>query len=300
MTRASAVRSCSPSRVTRTFGLAMVTVMLGCTAQPRDCTPDEAPLVAPDELPASALCDGSEALRLRAQVLGSGQVLPGSAVLSENGFDFLAVDGRCHFWVQQRSFGPVHEGFLDVAQADELLAALRTDSWASMAGTYRSSLCDGPGHRYRFDGAEIDIIPVCNGQRTDGPVEWIRPAVRSAIDRLFAIGTQVRGPVRFTLLRNDELEFPSSSEAFRAAPQWPLRRRAEDVALGTSDVRGSTGPFQRADPPEAACLQAIATQYRQRAIGDAIAGFAPIVSEGRRFRLFVRDSVPFEDADGRW
>lgn len=283
---------------TRSALITALVIFGGCASRVCELEPQQPP--APSGV-RNALCDGSDERRFLAQFAGSGATGPGSAVLTENGYDFLVVDGKCHFWVQREAFGEVREGYLDEAQANEVLSSLQLDSWPTLAGRYASSLCDGPAHRYRYGMAEISILPVCNGQPGDAPVAWLRPAVRDLIVMLYSAGTQARDGVRYTLVVNDEVEYPSTSEAFRNAPAWPLNTPASELAI-SSEAASSQRPGEArpASGAEAQCLQGLARAFREGTIGSPIAGFAPTVSGGRAFRVFIRDSVPFEDASGLW
>ena len=287
-----------PSLMGGSFIVAMV-LFLGCTdgvcerAAPSPPTPSGA---------RNALCDGSDERRLLAQYGGSGAIMAGSTVLTENGYDFLVVDGHCHFWVQRDGFfGDVREGYLDEAQANHVLSTLRLDSWSNLAGGYTSSLCDGPGQRYRYGAAEISIVSRCGAQPGDEPVSWLRPAPRELLVNLHSVGTPARDGVRYTLVENDELQSPSTDDAFRNAPAWPLPAPASELAISAEAAASQRpGESRAATGKDAQCLQGLAEAFREGTIGSRIAGFAPTISGGRAFRLFVRDSVPFEDASGLW
>src|SRR5690349_25095871 len=47
------------------------------------------------------ICDGSAGIRLALGFGGGGPPSPYTSVLSELGYDFLYVDGSCHYWVHQ-------------------------------------------------------------------------------------------------------------------------------------------------------------------------------------------------------
>lgn len=280
--------------------LAEASILFGCQQSDVDCdqgSPESG--MESEAVVSNALCDNSDGIRLAAQFGGSGRITPGSAVLVQNGFDFLVVDGHCRYWVQERAHGDVREGQLSNEESIQIFGSLRLDEWSSLAKTYQSSLCDGPFHSYRFGSERIVITPACHATRTDMPVEFIRPAIRELITKLHFSGKPVQGAVRFTLVLNDEAEYPRTSEAFRGAVRWPLE--SDPRALTVREAANFYGPFQLAQPPSSACLRKVATMFRVGTVGDKYAGFAPVFApNGELLRLYVRDAIPIEDQNGIW
>lgn len=269
------------------LGVTLAGVLVGCARGPAD---------------PRLLCDGSEGPRFQAQYGGSGQVLPGSQVLSENGHDFLVIDGQCHFWVQQEAFGDVRTGTLGDAEAARLVGDLRLEEWQGIAGRYQNSLCDGPWGLYRFDSYRVSVLPTCNGADSTKRVEWVRQAVRSAIESLHAAGTPAEGPVRYVLVSDPGEEFPPGSEAYRNAPLWPLETAAASLAISPMAANEySAGQSRLSSGMDATRLRAIAVSYRGGEIGRTYYGFIPIKDgEGRSYRFFVRDAIPLENDQGLW
>jgi hypothetical protein len=63
--------------------------------------PDEASTsTVSDGAVPSRICDGSGSIRLAYRSSAPGRVVDYTAVLSELGYDFLYVDGGCHYWIQ--------------------------------------------------------------------------------------------------------------------------------------------------------------------------------------------------------
>jgi hypothetical protein len=227
---------------------------------------------------------------------------PGSQVLSENGYDFLVVNGQCHFWVQTKAFGDVRTGTLEFSQSAKLSEALKLDTWSGLEGTYQSSLCDGPWMLYRFAAHRMSVQPYCNGPNTAERIAWLREQTRSEIERLHAQGTPVDGPVRYVLVI-DEGMFPAGSDAYRNAPLWPLATPAASLAITVMEANHYSAGESHLVPagPDAQSLRSIAADFRAGSIGREYYLFIPIRdAEGRYYQFFVRDSIPIENEQGLW
>ncbi|MEO6877628.1 MAG: hypothetical protein ABI205_04040 [Gemmatimonadaceae bacterium] len=53
--------------------------------------------------------------------------------MTENGFTLLAIDGTCHFWTYQSSWGQVRTGQLAPDEAGTLATKLHLESWGEWA-----------------------------------------------------------------------------------------------------------------------------------------------------------------------
>jgi len=265
-----------------------------------------APGASAPTAPTGPLCDAlgdPSSVRLLYRIGGGGQVLPGSQVVSENGFEYLAVMGDCtyHAYVGARRtgrWGEVVTGRLAPQGVADLDAELRLSDWESIAGDHYLPSCDASSIEYTYEDDRVRLLPSCHGERDSASqLDWLRAAVRAALDRLVAAGTPTTGAVRYVVVR-DETSVPDALE-YRNAPPWPLARPIGGVAVSEAaagDYR--PGASHRADGADAAAMRAIRAAFLRGEIGFADAAYLPVVDAGARFRLFIRDASVLEGDDG--
>src|SRR5438477_3610937 len=71
------------------------------------------------------LCDGSDAVRLAARVSGGGPIPFGQSMLTENGWQYLVVNGRCDAWILRNSSRPLRSLRLSNEQENALVHDFR-------------------------------------------------------------------------------------------------------------------------------------------------------------------------------
>ena len=261
----------------------------------------------PQPLSVQHLCDGTTASELRVQEGegGGNRVQPGAQVLYQNGFDFLVIDGECHFWVQTKIWDFVHIGTFEHADLPVLEERLGLAGWPPLAGTYSTGECDQPTRVYRLGGSTILAYGGC-GHDTFGPARVVQEAVQRSLQFIRDKGTPSDGPLRFVLVRYEAPWLPTDLE-FRNAPIWPLAASASELSI--SERQASV--FRPADTHvvvggEAASLRELWTRFRAGQIGywDQIADSGELVpvkdADGKLYALFLRDVIPLEDPQGAW
>jgi hypothetical protein len=231
--------------------------------------------------------------------MGGGQVLPGSQVLGENGFNYLIVDGRCHFWARPDDNSDTREGDLSELTAQHVTMALRLGEWAGLEGAYQDGLCDGPTREYRFDDVRINVFNVCHGKKTSAPVDWLFRAATAELSMVYEAGIPVGGPVRFVLVAEpSDLGWPNWWMENAAA--WPLTTDPRAIAITVAqghDYRAGSSVV--APPPEADALRAIRRAFVAKNGLQMTGGFVPVLgNHGDKYELFVRDTIPLEDGLG--
>ncbi len=263
-----------------------------------------------DPAVANVLCDGSDALRLIAtRTLNGGMLAPGSGVAFENGTSFLLVRGDCRFWVYSGIFQPTRSGELTAAQRDRLIDALRLDRWADYMGDYtRGPAFDYPNQFVAFGVDAIDapcsasksggrgcIRLSSGGTDTTANVAWLEPSLRQQITQLEAEGTPVSGAIRYVLAEQRS----NGSSAWSRPAMWPLGDPAT-VALTEIDAMAyRAGESTLATGADAEALRSIWSRYLSGEVGDrTMYEIIPVVSGSATYHLFVRDSLPLEDARG--
>lgn len=247
-----------------------------------------------------SLCGGSDSsdgIRLLYRNIGGGLVQPGSQVLSENGFNFLVVDGQCHYWVRDDVNSEIREGVLSAANAQRVSQTLRLAEWQSLAGSYVDNLCDGPKREYRLSGTRIDVWSDCGGAETSGPVDWILDVANAEVARLYESSSAVKGAMRFVLVSGPENWLPWWVEnAFR----WQTATDLSAIALTFDEAsRYEAGASVLASSEGAEMLRAARRSFLAKNGFQMTGGFLPVIdAANNRFELYARDVIPLEDAKG--
>jgi hypothetical protein len=271
---------------------ALILTLLACPVA--GCSGDAAHTPDP-----AVICDGDPALRFVFRNAGGGQLLPGSQVMYENGSPYLFVDGQCAFWVGKDLLQDVRGGTLTTAQADALSQALRLSDWNRYKGEYYDDLCDGPVRRYRFGADEVAVYPTCTGPKTSQPVDWMLDAALSQVSAIYDAATPATGPVRYVLVAEPaDVSWPPAVTALAA--DWPLAGDPAAMAL-TFEQAGAYQPGMSlsAQPPDADALRGLRRAFAAAGGGAYSGGFVPVLGQNDgRYELFVRDSIPLEDAQG--
>jgi hypothetical protein len=233
------------------------------------------------------------------QIAGGGLVLPGSQVLSENGFQFLLVEGTCRTWMLTNAGSEIRTAQLTAHDAEQLARQLRVAEWGSLQGQYTRDLCDGPGVLFRFDRTRITLGSACGGGDNSAPVRSLEVAVRDGLAASYAAGAPVDGAVRFVLVAEAPDVMWPSLVASAAAP-WPLATAPDELAISIRAAQDYLpGSSRSVTQPEADQLRALRRNFAARGGPALSGGFIPVTGAGgSRYELFVRDTIPLEDAQG--
>jgi hypothetical protein len=245
------------------------------------------------------ICNGDPSVRLAFRFGGGGQVLPGSQVMSENGFQFLLVEGTCRAWFLEDPASDVRTAQLSAVAAQALAADMHLVDWEGLRGEYVRNLCDGPGSLLRFGATRIAIISVCGGPDRADAVTWLEDAARRSLSAAYATAEPVDGSVRFVLVvEPSDVIWPPHITA--AAQPWPLAVAPETLALSIDAAHGyQPGSSRALAPPDAERLRELRRRFFAGGGGPLTGGFIPVLgTAGARYQLFVRDAIPLEDATG--
>lgn len=251
------------------------------------------------EDPSPAICTGDPSVRLVFQVSGGGQVLPGSQVLSENGFQFLLVEGSCRAWMLTDRGSEIRTVQLAASDAELLARQLQVAEWGSLQGQYTRDLCDGPGWLLRFDRTRIALGSSCGGRDDSARVRGLEVAARDALAARYAAGAAIDGAVRFVLVAEAPDVVWPPLVASAAAP-WPLATAPDTLAISILAAQDyQPGSSRSVTQPEADQLRALRRNFAARGGPALSGGFIPVTGAGgSRYQLFVRDSIPLEDTRG--
>jgi len=277
-------------------------------------SPDDPPIsdlqtsepVAPNDAggerpqPTFSICDGTAAVRLMYIATAQlGPVAKGSQVIYENGARYLFVNGLCHFWAfdeeEQRTSSAlvdIMEGDLSPADATTLAAELRVDEWPAQAGRHTGpQLSDAGWNILWIPGTEIECQIDCSWT---GSPEILKVAFARAHQALRTLSLK-RSPVNAAVriyLTFYEGDIPWKHPFL----DWPL----------TNPLTGYERPYVYAPvgsgilvpQPDAALLRTLRREWRGKIEANEF-DFVPIRGEGGKvYRLYARDVIPLERADG--
>ena len=232
---------------------------------------------------------GSSGIRLAMGYGGGGPPSPYTSVLSELGYDFLFVDGNCHYWAHQPSvvvdelaqWRPYREGVLAPVDEQRLHDAVSYDGVPTDACAPPEPVFDA-GAAFLWNGREgspcADDIYVASG---------------SLRLELYEAATAVTGPMRIQVGKDS---YPDP----RVVYDWPLAMPVEQFVIDYEE----TTSFRVDDVAAVAALRSLREQVMAGAEASpaAFPGLVAIRSSGSNetYYMSMRDELPFVDADGRW
>lgn len=245
------------------------------------------------------ICNGEPSVRLAFRMAGEGQILPGSRVMSENGSQFLLVEGSCRAWFLEDPASDVRTAQLSAVAAQALAADMHLVDWEGLRGEYVRNLCDGNSSLLRFGATRIVISSVCGGLDSAAAVTWLEDAARRSLSAAYATAEPVAGTVRFVLVAEPPDVIWPPLVAAAAAP-WPLAVAPETLALSSDAAqRYQPGSSRALAPPDAERVRELRRRFFAGGGGPLSGGFIPVLgTAGARYRLFVRDAIPLEDTTG--
>lgn len=264
--------------------------------------PDSSSGSTTDGEPFARICDGSEGIRLAMVLGGGGQVL--NELQREIGFYYLYVLGNCQYFAlpadDWQSWPDTRTGMLDEATEEQLSIALDYGNLADIAGVWDTEGSADGSTLLVSNGA---ITVACSFGCEDGPAAaqalW---AEMGWIDELWASGEPLAGPVRVSVIG-----WADSTIDELGAP-WPLPIDPWSIAYdGNVDLPLEAGDSVLIDDEaQAATLRELRRQYREDDLPEGVAnaleayGHLTFLDEGGQdlFQLWMRDSLPIEEANG--
>jgi hypothetical protein len=240
--------------------------------------------------PPRSICDGSDAIRLAYWVGGGGPTPAFTSVLYELGYDFLYVDGHCHYWVADptASAGPYHEGVLTAGQESTLHDLVSYDDFARSGPP-----C--PGGNGVFDaGTEVLWDGVVAHSCYAG---WKVAASWPMRTELFAAGTLMTAAMRVEVGQDSTTtnQAPSSPTIY----PWPLVAPAASYEVPASKQWTPGQSVLIRDPSSTAALR----HLRDQAIAEATAAGSSLglIRVQPMDVIGIRDDLPFtRRSDGLW
>jgi hypothetical protein len=265
----------------------------GFKAQPSANTPADASLDV-STAPSRRICDGSDGIRLAYWVGGGGQQAAYTAVLHELGYEFLYVDGHCHYWVRDPGGSPgppnpdllpFREGDLTSAQESILHDLVSYDDFA------RSAPACPPANSGVFDASTAVLWD--GVKRHDCYAGWHVDAAWPMRSELFSSGSPMTGPMRV------EVGQDSVADSATIYP-WPLIAPIAGYEVPVAKSWSAGQSVLVSDPTDAGALrhlrdQAVAnTNYPQ-------SSQSTICVQPRGYVMAMREDLPFtRRSDGLW
>ncbi|RYE92568.1 MAG: hypothetical protein EOO75_06400 [Myxococcales bacterium] len=232
---------------------------------------------------------------------------PGSRLLLEPGLRSFYVDGHCQFWATSPMsdgyypWQPIRTGTLTAAQAQQLAADAGYDQWPAGRGDYTDGTQFDAPFTYLFDrDGKTSCAVAC---RPDAPafVASMMTTMRDWHTTLYAQGTPVTTPMRarsVELLLNDP--------PYTVLP-WPLATQVEAIEYDPSVSEYLGDAPLITDPADLVKLRQLrsdvlalplvppgpAPRFAVRQVLDGEGNLAKM-----RYRVFFRDTLPFENEHG--
>jgi hypothetical protein len=177
---------------------------------------------------------------------------------------------------------------MESGPAASLVSLLHVPRWPAWMVTAAPRCADAGTATMRFHGASLTFIP-CDAT---GDLLAMQQGVVARLSTLYAAGTPIGGAVRY-LLERVPADVTWSSVDTTHAVAWPLAGDPETVA---TDPGAQAAALSLAQVPGADALRTV----RRAFPADVSSEGAPVLgAAGARYRLFVRDAIPLEDASGK-
>jgi hypothetical protein len=230
-----------------------------------------APLTAAET---SELCDGSAEIRLTIQSFG-GIFAPAYQHANPYGYQFLLVDGQCHYYASVGMMSGVVSGRLNHAEADDLLDQIGWSQRFAWQGYSLGTLADST----TLCVATEDAAFACNDQLQCGAQVEKSAALRRAQQQLEALA-QRGTPLTGALLTAASESFDRST---RLTFPWPLSRSILSIDGLLSD---DGAEFDL--PKEVAALRMLRSKVQESDKNSLI----ETEDQGVFYYLFIADLLP--------
>jgi hypothetical protein len=224
-------------------------------------------------------------------------------MLAENGWRFLLVDSSCHAWVLPGDNDELLQLTLSPTQEQDLARGFELEAFARIVPD-PGGCPDGPSVEFRWNGKSL-MGPGC-GAVAGSAWSGLDLALDAQLASLAAAASPVGGDVRYLLIAEGIVKGGSSANLadVRKPVPWPLLMpAAASVAISTEAAfQYRTGNARLATGTDAATLRSIRTTSKNGAVpggGGTVFDYTPVVdAQGNRYRLYLRDEVPFSGPDG--
>lgn len=245
------------------------------------------------------LCDGSDGLRVRIALEGGGPDTYGSHIRINHGFQVLAIDGHCSYWMNSgwelnlfdsRDRG-WRTGTLDPATAAALEGALPLADLTRLADCVGGGASDAPARIVRTAGSQA----VCGGSGPRFDAAWA--VVTATADKLWPRSTALDGALRVSA--RDIAPPPGSGHHEPYA--WPLGGLTPFLRANSAGTPEDVHTLVT-EPESARKLRTLRETYlsdRSMPGGGFASWDGLVVSDGIITAVtYMRDALPYEDQAG--
>jgi hypothetical protein len=250
---------------------------------------------------ATEVCTGVEQLQMGALTLPPpSRAPPGMQVMWENGSRFVYVDGTCRYWALPPlpRWAEVRTGVLTPLEEQALISRLRYESWSGWAGELHpgSGLLDADVV-ILSEGMRPPATVLCFGGCIGAPVppelQGVAGGLADLAAELWSAGVPVSGDVWFVLVREEVSELPVQYW------DWPLAADASGLAIGELEASElAWGHGHRASAADADALRALRAEFASSPVAELVPHLPIKDARGDRYKLFLRDAMPYEDEAG--
>ena len=261
----------------------------------------------------AVLCDGQPGITFYARLRPGGLGNIGRALMSEHGSSFFIVDGSCHYFAQFGQLARVVSGALTPQDVQVLRQSFQLERFQELTGDYGSSAADAGSFEYALGrgGFTTPCAPFgeyggCIGRGSTVPREEVAALAPAFYDTLLhysEIGAPYDGAVRYLLMPHDGST--NDPRLWGNPASWPL---GEAGAIAWERVRAASyGPVMSdsATGTDADALRDLWQRFLDYEVSGrypnapaAQSDYLPIRQGGVHYRLFIRDSLPYEDPRG--
>lgn len=215
----------------------------------------------------------------------------------ENGSSFLYVDGECHFWVQAGDlWNETREGVLTPKEEESLIEVLHFGEWGELAGAWHNSsaVFDADATVFYDQRNRIACSGDCDGSETPDAVHEMTKEYPATLLNLWERGTPTHGAFRATAVVIDPPDNYSEVPDFA----WPLSREISQFAVSELEATALGYGAGVLLDEETDRLRDLRESYRSSPVRRAVDHLPVKDAEGVRYRLYLRDTLPFEDESG--
>lgn len=125
-------------------------------------------------------------------------------------------------------------------------------------------------------------------------------SITASLKELSSSGAPWTGDARYVVVEEDR-PIPPGYLGYRNAAPWPLAEAVADVAIGAAEAETYEAVVSHlVTAADAEALRSLRSRFLAGEVGFEAERFIPIeTADGARYRLYVRDAIDLEDAQGR-
>jgi hypothetical protein len=176
------------------------------------------------------LCDGTDEIKLRANLAG-GLAVGLDSFTQHNGVQYMQVSGNCQYLASGPEWGLTRTGILEGELLHAVLRDLQYEHLPSMEGTWNQGGCyDSPVLTMQADSLAVRCYCHCQDSSPDA-ARALGTQFATVIERLLREGTYWDGPLRILVVRR-----PMNNGEVENISEWPLASDPMQIAIEYSEL----------------------------------------------------------------